>query len=297
MTVLRAAFGDFLEPGLRMAFFDAFGRKEMRYSDVFKLHNSNKRNEKDSYVTGLGLMPSKGEGVAVTFDDPSQGYDKTYTHQTFALGYKVTAEMYEDELYNLVDKWNSALATSAYQRIETDAANVLNRGFDSTYTGGDGLELFSSVHPLVHGGTEQNELSTAADFSDTALEQAIIDIEDTVDDRGLLVGLKAKTVIHPTELQFDVAEVLKSVYRPYSADNEINALVGKGLGSLCWPFLTDSNAWFIQCEDHEMNFFWRRALNFYQGNDFETRDAKFVADMRYSLGWSDWRGIYGTEGA
>lgn len=297
MTVLRAAFGDFLEPGLRMAFFDAFGRKEMRYSDIFKLHNSNKRNEKDSYVTGLGLMPSKGEGVAVTFDDPAQGYDTTYTHSTYALGYKVTAEMYEDELYNLVDKWNSALATSAYQRIETDAANIFNRAFNSSYTGGDGTELCATDHTLIHGGTEQNELSTDADLSETTLEQAIIDIEDTVDDRGLMVGLKPRYLLVPTELQFDAAEILKSVYKPYTADNEINALVGKGLEIIVWPFLTGDDDSFIICDNHELNFFWRRPLNFYQGNDFETRDAKFVADMRYSVGWSDWRGVYGMKGA
>ena len=296
MTVLRANFGDILEPGLRMAFFDAFGRKEMRYSDIFKLHTSEKPNEKDSYVTGLGIMPSKLEGVAVQYDTPLQGYDKTYTHSTFAKGYKVTAEMYEDDLYNTVDKWNSALATSAYQRIETDAANILNNAFTAG-TGGDGSFLCVTDHTLLGGGTEQNELSTSADLSETSLEQAIIDIEDTVDDNGLLVGLKAKYLVVPTELQFEAARILKSIYRPFSADNEINALVGKGLEIIVWPFLTDADAWFLLCEDHELNFFWRRPLNFYQGNDFDTRDAKFVADMRYSLGWSDWRGVYGSPGA
>jgi len=297
MAIIRANFGDILEPGLRLNFFDAFGRKEMRYSDIYDIKTSAKQNEKDSYVTGLGIMPEKAEGVAVQYDTPKQGYDTTYTHSTFAKGFTVTAEMIEDELYNQVDRWNSSLSTSAYQRIETDAANVFNRAFNNAYVGGDGLELCSLLHPLVHGGTEQNELTTAADLSETSLEQAILDIEATVDNRGLLQGLKAKAIVVPSALQFEASRILKSIYRPFSADNEINALVGKGLDIIVWPFLTDPDAWFILCEDKMLNFFWRRPLNFYQGNDFDTRNAKFVADMRYSLGWSDFRGVYGSPGA
>lgn len=296
MTMLRANFGDFLTPGLRKAFYDAFGRKEMVYQDIFHMLTSNKRRETDSYMTGLGIMPSKAEGVDVSFEDPMQGYDTTYTHTTYAMGVKVTAEMYEDDLYGMVDKCIDALATSAYQRIETTAAAILNNAFTSG-TGGDGSFLCVTTHALLGGGTEQNTLSTAADISVTSLQQALIDIESTVDDKGLLVGLKGKKLIVPTALQFTAAELLKSVYYPESAENAVNALVGKGLELVVWPFLTDSDAWFVQCDKHEMNFFWRRPLDFYKDNMSSNRDAIFVGDMRYSCGWSDWRGIYGTTGA
>ena len=302
MTMLRANFGDFLTPGLRKAFYDAFGRKEMRYQDIFHILTSDKRREVDSYITGTGLMPSKNEGSEVMFEDPMQGYSTTYTHTTYAKGVKVTAEMYEDDLYGMVDKCIDSLATSAYQRVETAAAYMFYGGGSTTtaptgYSGGDSVALFSTAHTLKGGGTEQNTLSTDADLSVTSLQQALIDIESTVDDMGLLVGLKAETLIVPTDLQFTASELLKSVYYPENAENAINALVGKGLKLVVWPFLTDSDSWFIQCQKHEANFFWRRPLDFYKDNVSTTRDAIYVGDMRFSLGWSDWRGLYGCYGA
>jgi hypothetical protein len=297
MTMIRSNFSDFTAPGLRKAFFDIFGRKETVYDKVFNMNTSAKKSETDSYFTGFGIMPSKSEGVEITYDDAAQGYDVTYTHTTYAQGYRVTQEMIEDELYGVVDKMNTALAISAYARIETDAASVFNNGFNSSYTGGDSKELFATDHPLVHGGTEQNELSTAADISVTSLQQGIIDIEATVDDRGILCGLEAATLLVPNDLQFTGAELLKSMYVPYSADNEINALTAKGLNMITWNYLTDTDAWFIICKTNELNWFWRRPLTFTEGNDFNTGDALFKASMRYSKGWSDFRGLYGSPGA
>jgi phage major head subunit gpT-like protein len=294
--MLRANFADFLTPGLRKAFYDEFGRKETRYQDVFHVLTSNKRRETDSYMTGVGIMPAKAEGVAVAFDDPMQGYDTTYTHTTYAQGVQITAEMYEDDLYGMVDKSIDALSTSAYQRIETSAADLLNTAFTGALIA-DGSYLCDTTHALLGGGTEQNELTTAADLSVSSLQQAIIDIEATVDDRGLLVGLTPEYLIVPTTLQFTAAELLKSVYYPENAENAINALVGKNLKLIVWPFLTDTDAWFIRCSSHELNFFWRRPLDFYKDNVSTTRDAIYVGDMRYSCGASDFRGIYGSPGA
>jgi len=295
--MLRANFTDFTAPGLREAFFDAFGRKETVYDKVYNLGSSTRKSETDSYFTGFGIMPSKGEGVDITYDDAAQGYDVTYTHTTYAQGYRVTEEMIEDDLYEVVTQQNTGLALSAYARIETDAASVFNNGFSSSYTGGDSKELFATDHPLIHGGTEQNELSTAADLSVTSLQQAILDIEATVDDRGLFVGLEPDVLLIPNGLQFTAAEILKSLYIPYSADNEINALVAKGLRAVSWSYLTDADAWFVICKQNKLKWYWRRPLTFKDSNDFSTGDALYKASMRYSKGWSHWAGLFGSPGA
>jgi phage major head subunit gpT-like protein len=297
MTMIRANFGDFTAPGLRKAFFDIFGRKETVYDKIYNMLTSNKKSETDSYITGFGIMPSKNEGVEVTYDDASQAYDVTYTHTAYAAAYRVTEEMKDDELYGLVDKMNTALAISAYARVETDGASTFNNGFSTSYTGGDGSALFVTDHALVHGGTEQNTLSTDADLSVTSLQQAIIDIEATVDDRGILCALEPDILLIPNELQFTAAELLKSMYVPYSADNEVNALLSKGLRVIPWNYLTDTDGWIIICKNHELNWFTRKPLTFKESNDFNTGDLLYKASMRYSKGWSDWRGLFGCAGA
>lgn len=302
MTMIRNNFLDSLTPGLRKDFFDAFGRKESLVEKIYNVGTSNKKSETDSYITGFGILGEKSEGSAIAYDDASQAYDTTYTHVTYGGAYRLTEELIEDELYGMMDKLNTALAIATWARIETDAASLFNNGFSTSWTGkmfsgGDASAMFATDHTLVHGGTEQNTLSTQADLSVTSLQQAFIDIESTVDDRGIPCGLKAKTILAPTALQFTVSELLKSTYVPYSADNEVNAITSKNLNSLIWSYLTDSDAWFILCDMHMLNWLWRRRPSFVRGADFDTGDARYKVTMRYSNGYSDWRGLYGVQGA
>lgn len=298
----RSAFGDILAPGFRKIFMNEFGLNPTGVEDIFNVTSSKRQYEDDSYVAGFGLVPKKTEGAAVTYDDPIQGYDKRYTHDTYSMAYRVTKEMWEDELYGVMKKLPSALGRSMNVTIATDAANMLNNGFDNSYTGGDGYEMFSELHPLVGGGTQRNELDVAADLSDTSWETALIDIADTTDDRGLLLHLVPKKIIVPSELAWYVHQFFGSAKEPDSANNAINpANTGFDLGGrpqiVVNRYLTDSDAWFIQCENHKAYWFWRIKPDHYQGNDFDTDDAKFKVRARWSRGWSMPWGWYASPGA
>lgn len=301
MTMIRGNFGDILTPGQAEIFFDAFGRKETVYDKIYNVKTSGKRRETDSYITGFGAMPTKAEAIEISFNDANQGYDTTYTHVTYGLAYRITEELVEDDLYDAINELPKALAESAYDRIETEAAYVFNNAFTAapggaSYTGGDALALASTAHTLIGGGTEQNTLSTQADLSVTSLQQAIIDIEATVDDMGIPVGLDPKILLVPNELQFTAAEILKSTYVPYSADNEINALLSKGLTFIPWIKLTDSDSWNIICGKNKLKWYWKLEPSFKEGNDFKTGDALYKCRMRFSNGYSDWRGLYCVQG-
>ena len=296
MTALRANFGDTLAPGFREIFFDKFKSYPDEYKEIVNVLTSTRQYEDDSSVSGFGLVPQKNEGSGITYDDPIQGYNKRYTHVTYGLGFRVTREMWEDDLYSIMKKMPRALARSLRLTMETDVANLLNRAFTSTYTGGDGLELCSTAHTLTGGGTEQNELTTAADLSETTFEQALIDIAATVDDRNLVLALRPKKMVVPPNLDFTAAKLLESTLVPESANNAMNPAKGR-MPYTVNHYLTDTDAWFILCDDHELNMFMRRKPDFEQGSDFDTEDAKYKATARWSTGWSEWRGIYGSPGA
>lgn len=295
MTSIRANFGDLLAPGFREIFMDKFGSYPDEYTKIFNVLSSKRQYEDDSSVSGFGLVPLKTESGGITYDDPIQGYNKRYTHSTYGLGFRVSREMWEDDLYGIMRKMPKALGKSMRLTIETDAANVLNRAFNNTYVGGDGKELLADDHPLTGGGTEQNELSTPADLSETSLEQALIDIAATVDDRGLVQAIRPKLMVIPPALDWTASKILKSSQEPSTANNAINPAKGI-MGYTVNHYLVDADAWFILCDDHELNFFFRRRPDFEQGNDFDTEDAKFKATARWSNGWSEWRGVYGTPG-
>lgn len=296
MTALRTNFGDLLAPGFRQIFMDHFNRRPEEFSQMFNVLSSVRQYEDDSGISGFGTVPEKPEGEDITFDDPIQGYDVRYTHTTYGLGFRVTREMWEDDLYGKMNKMPSSLGTSMRISMEQDGALVFDRGFDNTYTGGDGLELFSTAHPLTGGGTEQNELTTAADLSETSLEQALIDIAATTDDRGLLLNLRPmKLIVSPSD-QFNAARILMSTLQSGSQNNDINAVKGV-VDMMVNHYVADTDAWFVLCEGHQLNWFFRRRPDFGQHNDFTTEDALFKATARWSRGWSDWRGLYGTPGA
>lgn len=297
MSTVRASFGDLLKPGFRDIFFQKFKKYPNEMSKIVNELSSSRQYEEDSYVSGFGSVPEKVEGVSVTFDDPYQGYDKRYTHTTFGMGFRVTREMYEDDLYGKMRKMPLALARSMHITAEQDAANIYNRAFNSSYTGGDGKELCATDHPLLAGGTEQNELTNVSDLNADTFEQALIDIAATTDDRALALQLMPKMLLVAPSNAWRAAKLLQSSSEPGSANNDVNP--AKGIlpgGYTVNHYLTDSDAWFILCDDHAVNWFWRRKPEFDQDNETATQDAIYVATARWSNGWSEWRGIFGSPG-
>ena len=303
MTALRGQFGDLLAPGFREIFFNKFDRYPEEYSKIFNVGSSKRRYEDESEISGLGAMAEKEEGESIGYDDPIQGYDKRYTHLTYALGFRVSEELWEDDLYGIMNRMPSALAISARQTVETVAWNILNNGFtdSAAHRGPDAEPLFGDAttkdHPLTGGGTEANQATTAADLSVTSLEALIQLMEETVDDRGLKLMIKPKLLVVHNNDQWAARELLDSTDKPYTANNEINPLRDVGLKYFVGHYLTDTDAFFLTAEEHYMNFIWRRKSRFSNDDDFDSGDAKFKGDMRFSVGYTGWRGICGNPGA
>jgi hypothetical protein len=299
--ITSSSFAKLLWPGVNKVYGMAYKDYPSEYDKIFPKYTSKKKYEEDVGTSSLGLAVAKSEGAAITYDDMRQGFTTRFTHIVYALGFIVTREMYEDDQYGAVGlKKSKALARSMRQTKEVVAANVLNRAFNNSYTGGDGLEMCSLLHVNVAGGTFANELSTAADLSEAALEQAAIDISLFEDDRGLLIAAKPTKLIIPPQLMFDAHRILKSTGRVEVADNDTNALKDMGIvkGVVVNHYLTDADAWFLQTDvDDGLKYWERRADAFEMDNDFDTENAKYKATGRYSFGWSDPRGIFGSPGA
>lgn len=277
--------------------FEEYHRRPEEYSRVFNVMNSGRNFETDSQIEGLGSMPQKQEGAAITYDSAKEGYQKTYTHASYGMGFRITKEMRQDDLSDKIMKLPKALGTSAHQTVESTAADLFNNGF-STVTGGDSKALFVTDHPSKSGQTAlSNTLATAADLSATSLKDALIDFEDTLDARGLPLLQNAQTLIVPNAGRWTAQELLKSRQKPGSADNDFNPLAEADLSWMVWHYLTDNDAWFLAGDIHFLKFFWRQKLQFDSTVDFDSEDAKFKATMRFSLGHSDWRGMYGVPGA
>src|SRR3990167_4284951 len=221
MTAARASFADLLKPGFHDIFMERYKKYPPEYPKIANELTSKQQYEDDSYVSGFGTAPEKVEGVSVTFDDPYQGYDKRYTHTTFGLGFRVTREMYDDDLYGKMRKMPKALANSMAITTEQDVANVLNRAVNNSYTGGDGKELLATDHPLLAGGTEQNELTNVSDFNEDTYEQALIDIAATTDDRALPVQLFPELLIISQNNAWRAAKLLNSAQAPFAGPSAI----------------------------------------------------------------------------
>jgi hypothetical protein len=298
MAIISSNFGELLFPGLKSIFGD-YPAKPMTFEKVFRVETSTQAYEKTLGMTGFGLAVTKAEGSGITYDDAYQGLTQTINHVTKGLGFIVTREMAEDDQYRRINRLPESLRFSINQTIETDAASVLNNAFSSTYAGADGLELCSTVHTQIDGGTYKNELTTSADISMTSLEQAFIDIGDITNDRSLLVNIRAKKLVIPTEQEWTVRQLLESDKDPESNYNAINP--AKGIfpeGYIVWPYLTDSDAWFILTDaPYGLVYYWRRRVDFTKDNDFDTENAKFKSTYRSSYGWDDPRQIFGSPGA
>lgn len=299
MAIYTPNFPKLLEPGLRKVFFQEWEMWPEEYSKVFNINTTTKNFEKDITSSGFGAMPVKPEGEDATFQVPYQGYETIYRPTTYALGFKVSREMWEDELYGISRKWSNSLSTSGRQTVEIESANIFNNGFSGSYLGADSKALFALDHPLLGGGTEQNELTTGAtSLSIAGLDEARYVMEETVDDRGLLTMVRPKYLIVPPELETTARELLESQYRPATNYGHVkNVLLDYGLELVVLHYLTSATAWFLGGVKHELNFFWRRKIEFGQDNEFATQNALYLASMRFDVGWSEWRGMFGCPGA
>jgi len=302
MSITTSSFAKALWPGVNSWYGRAYDEIQPKWDKMFDKYTSRKNYEEDVGISGFGLAPIKTEGQSIAYDSERQAFIKRYTHVAYGLGFIVTREMFEDDLYDVVGQRKAkALAFSMRQTKEVVAANVYNRAFTSTYVGGDGKELLATDHPNLSGGTYANELTTAADISEASLEQACIDISRMTNDRGLRIALTPQGLILPPELEFEATRILKSTGQNDTANNATNALRALGKfpkGVIVSPYLTDPDAWFIRtdCPDG-MKYFERRADEFDMDNDFDTENAKFKATARYSFGWTDPRALFGSPGA
>lgn len=301
-VINQNSFAKLLWPGLNAIYGKTYNDWETEYTSLFESNKSSKAYEEDLGVTGLGLAQRKSEGDAIAYDEESQAFLTRYTNITYGLGFMITREIYEDDQYGVVgNRRAKGLARSGMQTMETIGANVYNRAFNSSYTGGDGKEMCADDHPNYAGGTWANELTTAADLSEAALEQAIIDIAKWTDDRGLKIKVMPRQLIIPVDLQFEAERILASPYRVGTADNDVNALKSMGKlpgGIFVSHYLDDADAWFIKTDAQDgLKYFERRPMEFNIDNDFDTENAKFKMTFRCSFGWTDPRGVFGSPGA
>lgn len=304
MASRTGAFSHLLAPGMRKIFFEKYSQYPDEYSQVFNVGSSTRNYEEDSEIAGLGRMPEKPQGQPTTYDDPFQAAErKRYTPVSYGLGFRVTHELYEDDLYNIIRRMPAALARSAHQTIEVVSWNVFNNAFDSGYTGIDGKELCATDHPniaqLAGSGPYANKPSTDVDLSITALQAAVENLEETTDDRDLNIMIKPRLLIVAPENKWMARELLQSEKKPHTADNEINALLDEELKYMVCHYFSDTDAWFLVSgkEDHYLTFLWREKLVFDNDDDFDTGDAKFKAFMRFIPDFTSWRGVYGSSGA
>lgn len=289
-----------LQVGVNKFWGMGYGQLALQLTEIFDTEQSEKAYEEDVQLVGTGLFPIKAETAPVAYDTIRQGLVKRYNHLTYAMGVIFSQEMLADGQYDLGFQRARYLGQSARQTQETIGANVLNRAFSASYLGADGVALCSTAHPNISGGTFRNKLSTDADFSQAALEQALIDIDGFTDDRGLQIAVKAMKLIGPPALRFDFARVLKSSQEAGTANNDINAVrTETGLTSTINNYLTDADAWFIKTDVmNGMKRFVREAAGApVRENDFDTRNLKFATFFRESYGFTDPKGMYGSAGA
>jgi len=302
MPAPTGAFSNLLVPGFRKTFFTHLKDRKKEYEQLFYMTTSKRAYEEHLEGTMFGSMPKKPEGTSIVYQDPIQGGVKRFTHVTYAMGFRVTEEMMEDDLYGVVGNKNSrALKRSAMNAREVAAFNIFNLSFTTEYgfpKNGSNEALVSTSHTLIGGGTASNRPSTDVDISYAALEAAVLNFNTLVDERNLPIDIMPETLLfHPTDL-FLVSELLESEYRPFTANNEINPL--KSRFKPVWSrYLSDPDAWWLVGEKSEEGLigFIRRELRFQNGDDFDSGDAKYKASQRFSFGCSEWRYLYGSSGA
>ena len=301
MAISRAQLVKELEPGLNALFGLEYKNYENQHTQIYSIESSDRAFEEEVMESGFGEAPVKTEGAGVAYDQAQEVYTARYTHETIALAFSLTEEAVEDNLYDrLSARYTKALARSMAQTKQIKAAAVLNGAF-TTSIGGDGVALCSTAHPTLGGPNLSNTLATPADLSETALEQALIDIQAFTDERGLKIAVQGLKLIIPKELQFTADRILKSTLRVGTADNDLNAIKNMGMvpqGYTINNFLTDPEAYFIKTDaPNGMKMFERVSMKTGFEGDFDTGNVRYKARERYSFGFSDPRGIFGSPGA
>ena len=301
MAISRGQLVKELEPGLNALFGLEYKRYENQHAEIFDTENSDRAFEEEVMLSGFANAQVKPEGSGVTFDNAQETFTARYSHETIALAFAITEEAIEDNLYDrLASRYTKALARSMANTKQVRAANVLNNAFNANFAGGDGVELCSAVHPTI-AGTFSNELGTSADLNETSLEQSLIDIAAFTDERGLKVAARGVKMIIPSELQFTAERLMKSAGRVGTADNDINAINSMGMipqGYVVNNYLTDTDAYFIKTDvPNGMKMFVRSPIKTAMEGDFDTGNVRYKARERYSFGFSDPRGIFGSPGA
>ena len=302
MAISRSQLVKELEPGLNALFGLEYKRYENQHAEIYTNETSDRAFEEEVMLSGFGNAPTKSEGAGVSFDVANEAFTARYTHETVALAFALTEEAIEDNLYDrLGARYTKALARSMAHTKQIKAAAVLNNAFSSSFTGGDGVELCATNHPLSGGGTFANEPSTAADLNETSLEDALISISTFVDERNMIVAMRGMKLIVPPQLQFIADRLLESTLRPGTADNDVNAHQNMGMlpqGYTINHFLTDTDAFFIKTDaPNGFKMFERSPLSTSMEADFDTGNMRFKARERYSFGFSDPRCVFGSPGA
>jgi hypothetical protein len=297
-VITQSSFAKALWPGVNKWYGDAYNDYQTEWDKLFEKNTTKRAYEEDVGLTGFGLASVKPEGSPITYDTNRQGFTSRYNPVVYALGFVVTREAFDDDMYDVVGKKKAqALARSMRMTKEIVGANIYNRAFNSSYVGGDGKELCATDHPNVSGGTWRNELSTAADLSEAVLEQAAIDIAAFTDDRGLLIAAKPRALVIPPALQFEAKRILGSDGRVGTDNNDLNAIKTMGIipQVIVNHYLTSSTKWWILTDVKDgLKYFERDGDSFDMDNDWDTENAKFKARARYAFGWTDPRGIFGS---
>ena len=301
MAISRQQLVKELEPGLNALFGLEYKRYENEHAEIFDTENSDRAFEEEVMLSGFANAAVKPEGSGVSYDNAQETYTARYTHETIALAFAITEEAIEDNLYDrLASRYTKALARSMANTKQVKAANVLNNAFNTNFAGGDGVELCATNHPTI-AGTYSNELATSADLNETSLEQSLIDIAAFTDERGLKVAARGMKLIIPSELQFTAERLMKSSQRVGTADNDINAIASMGMipqGYTVNHYLTDTAAFFIKTDvPNGLKMFVRSPIKTSMEGDFDTGNVRYKARERYSFGFSDARGIFGSPGA
>ena len=302
MAISRAQLLKELLPGLNALFGLEYAKYGEEAAEIFETESSDRSFEEETKLSGFGAAPVKNEGAAIAYDNAQEAYTARYNHETISMGFSVTEEAIEDNLYDsLSARYTKALARAMAYTKQVKGAAILNNAFDSNFTYGDGVELWSTAHPLVSGGTNSNEPATGADLNETSLEAAVIQIAGWTDERGLLIAAKPRKLVVPSDLQFVATRLLDTELRVNTADNDINALRHNGSipeGYTVNHYLTDTNAWFLLTDvPNGLKHFVRTPMQTSMDADFDTGNSRYKARERYSFGVSDPLGIFGSPGA
>jgi len=302
MAISRAQLLKELLPGLNALFGLEYARYGEEHKELYETETSERSFEEETKLSGFSAAPVKNEGSAIAYDNAQEAWTTRYNHETIALGFSITEEAIEDNLYDsLSARYTKGLARAMAYTKQVKAAAVINNGFSAAYAGGDGVALFSTAHPLVNGGTNSNRPTTAADLNETSLEAAVIQIAAWTDERGLLIAAKPKKLIVPPSLMFVATRLLETSLRVGTTDNDINALKNNGSipeGYTVNHFLTDTNGWYLTTDvPNGLKHFVRSPLANSMDGDFDTGNVRYKARERYSFGWSDPLGVFGSPGS